>query len=130
MLTQVHREEDESVVHISNYTQLFDVHPLTSVNLDTYIQVTDLRLVQGDTYQVVIIAVDESGGCVETSGSVTVDTTSPLGSQISVGPESDMVSLLYYSHGFSYFYFFNIFSHQLMMSTCCPHDYIPNGSSC
>ena len=90
VLTQVHREEDGSVVHNSNYTQLFDVHPLTSVNL-----VTDLRLVQGKTYQVVIIAVDESGGCVETSDSVTVDTTPPLGSQIGVGPESDMVSRLF-----------------------------------
>ncbi|KAI0215917.1 hypothetical protein LSAT2_032052 [Lamellibrachia satsuma] len=92
----VHREEDGSVVHNSNYTQLFDIHPLTSVNLDTYVQVTDLRLVQGKTYQVVIIAVDESGGCVETSDSVTVDTTPPLGSQIGVGPESDM-KLLYAS---------------------------------
>ena len=95
VLTQVHREEDGSVIHNSNYTQLFDVHPLTSVNLDTYVQVTDLRLVQGNTYQVVIIAVDESGGCVETSDSVTVDTTPPLGRQIGVGPENDMVSQLF-----------------------------------
>ncbi|KAI0235602.1 hypothetical protein LSAT2_013879 [Lamellibrachia satsuma] len=92
----VHHEEDGSVVHNSSYTQLFDVHPLTSVNLDTYVQVTDLRLVQGKTYQVVIIAVDESGGCVETSDSVTVDTTPPLGSQIGVGPDNDM-KLLYAS---------------------------------
>ena len=50
---------------------------------------------QGKTYQVVIIAVDESGGCVEASDSVTVDTTPPLGNQIGVGPDNDMVSRLF-----------------------------------
>ena len=91
-LTQVHHETDHSATDSSGRFQVFDVHPLTNVGLDTYVQLTDLTLVQGATYQVMVIAVDESGVCVETVALVTVDITPPLGGEIGVGPHTEMVS--------------------------------------
>lgn len=107
MLTQVHLEEDDTAGH----SQVFDVHPLTSVGLDTYVQLTDLSLVHGATYYVMVIAVDESGGCVETSDSVTVDTTPPQSGQIGVGPDTDMVSCFGYQ--FQTFSYSNYFSNLI-----------------
>ena len=82
---------DGSFVQKSNFSHLFDVQPLTSVNLDTSVMKGDLRLVQGETYQVMVIAVDKGGGCVETSGVITVDTTPPQKGHLGVGPEYDLV---------------------------------------
>ena len=95
-LTQVHHETDHTATDSAGRFQVFDVHPLTNVDMDTYVQLTDLKLVQGATYQVMVIAVDESGGCVETVALVTVDTTPPLGGEIGVGPHTEMVSSFYY----------------------------------
>ena len=99
MSTQLQREADGSIIQNTNYSHLFDVHPLTSVNLDTSVIQGGLKLVQGETYHVLVIAVDESGGCVETSGVITVDTTPPQNGHIGVGPEYDLVrhSNNYYS---------------------------------
>ena len=91
MSPQLQQDVDGSAVQNSKYSHLFDVQPLTSVNLDTSVTKSDLRLVQGETYHVIVIAVDESGGCVETSGVVTVDTTPPQIGHIGVGPEYDLV---------------------------------------
>ena len=92
VILQVRTEEDGSVVHNVNYSRLFDVKPLTSVNLDTYIKQTGLNLTQGKAYHVIVIATDEAGGCVDTSGVFTVDTTPPQDGHLGVGPENDMVS--------------------------------------
>ena len=85
-------EEDGSAVHNASYSRLFDVQPLTSVDLDTYVKQTGLNLTQGKAYHVIVIATDEAGGCVYTSGVFTVDTTPPQDGHLGVGPESDMVS--------------------------------------
>ncbi|KAI0217501.1 hypothetical protein LSAT2_030719 [Lamellibrachia satsuma] len=90
----VHKEQYASAVH--NSSHLFDVHPLTGVNLDTYVKESGLNLVQGERYRVVVIATDEAGGCVYTSGVVTVDTTPPLHGHVGVGPEAHL-KLLYSS---------------------------------
>ena len=71
---------------------MFDVQPLTSVDLDSYVKQGGLSLTQGKTYHVVVIATDEAGGCVDTSGVFTVDTTPPEDGHIGVGPERNMVS--------------------------------------
>ena len=89
-------EEDGSFVHNASFGDLFDVQPLTSVDLDTYVTQSGLRLTQGKTYHVVVIATDEAGGCVDTSGVFTVDTTPPEDGHIGVGPERNMVSYVNY----------------------------------
>ena len=50
-----------------------------------------LRLTQGKTYHVVVIATDEAGGCVDTYGVFTIDTTPPEVGHIGVGQERNMV---------------------------------------
>ena len=92
VIVQVRTEGDESVVHNSSYSRLFDVQPLTSVDLDTYVKQTGLNMTQGKAYHVIVIATDEAGGCVDTSGVFTVDTTPPQDGHLGVGPDSDMVS--------------------------------------
>ena len=91
-LLQVHKEQYASAAH--NSSHLFDVHPLTGVNLDTYVKQSGLNLVHGERYRVVVIATDEAGGCVYTSGVVTVDTTPPLDGHVGVGPETHLVSVV------------------------------------
>ena len=75
----------------ANYTHLFDIQPLTSVGLDTDVTKRRLKLVQGQTYHVLVVAVDESGACVETSSAFTVDTTPVLSGQIGIGPDYRLV---------------------------------------
>ena len=82
---------DTSASRDANYTHLFDTQPLTSVSLDTDVTQHGLTLVQGLTYHVLVLAVDESGGCVETSATFTVDTTPPIAGQIGVGPDNGLV---------------------------------------
>lgn len=91
-IPQVQTEEDGSIVQNASYSRLFDVRPLLGVNLDTYVKQSGLSLTQGKTYQVVVIATDEAGGCAVTSGVFTVDTTPPEGGHLGVGPEGYMVS--------------------------------------
>ena len=74
-----------------NYTHLFDIQPLTSVGLDTDVTKHRLKLVQGQTYHVLVVAVDESGACVETSAAFVVDTTPVLSGRIGVGPDYRLV---------------------------------------
>ena len=73
------------------YTHLFDIQPLTSVGLDTDVIKRRLKLVQGQTYHVLVLAADESGACVETSAGFTIDTTPVLSGQIGVGPDYRLV---------------------------------------
>lgn len=91
-MSQVRTEEDGAIVHNANFSHLFDVQPLTSVDLNTYVKQSGLGLTQGKTYHVVVIATDEAGGCVDTSGAFTVDITPPEVGHLGVGPERDMVS--------------------------------------
>ena len=92
VIVQVRTEGDGPVVHNSSYIRLFDVQPLTRVDMDTYVKQTGLNLTQGKAYHVIVIATNEAGGCVYTSGVFTVDTTPPQDGHLGVGPESDMVS--------------------------------------
>ena len=82
---------DGSVDPSANYSQLFDVQPLTRVIQDTYITQGGLNMVHDVTYRVFVMAVDVSGGCVDTSGVVTVDTTPPKTGHIGVGPPTALV---------------------------------------
>ena len=82
---------DKLATRDANYTHLFDTQPLTSVGLDTDVTQHGLKLVQGHTYHVLVLAADESGGCVETSAAFTVDITLPVAGQIEVGPDSGLV---------------------------------------
>ena len=92
-VAQVHSGNNESSSQDTDH--LFDVHPLTGVNLDTFAKQGGLKLVQGERYQVVVIATNEAGGCIDASAIVTVDTTAPQDGQIYVGPDSQSVSIYY-----------------------------------
>ena len=91
IFSQVHNGNNESSSQDTD--QLFDVHPLTGVNLDTFAKQGGLNLMQGESYQVVVIATNEAGGCVDASAIVKVDTTAPQDGQIYVGPDSQSVSI-------------------------------------
>ena len=101
-MNSIHNQYTVSQVHHSGNNesssqdtdQLFDVHPLTGVNLDTFAKQGGLSLVQGERYQVVVIATNEAGGCIDSSSIVTVDTTAPEDGQIYVGPDSQSVSIM------------------------------------
>lgn len=58
-----------------------------------------LSLVQGASYNVLVMASDESGGCAQVVGSFTVDTTPPVEGNVTIGERTTMVSqsFIYYS---------------------------------
>ena len=93
-IAQLDKGDKKSAIRDANFTNLFDVQPLTRVGLDTYVTHRGLTLVQGQTYYVHVVATDESGECVETSSAFTVDTTPPLAGHIGVGPETRLVFYL------------------------------------
>ena len=62
------------------------------VNLDTAIEPSSLQLMDGGTYQVVVMAIDESGICSLAKAVTTVDVTPPIEGKLTVGPEFDMVN--------------------------------------
>ena len=91
MSTQLHYTVVDPTTPDVNSSHIFNVHPLTSVSLDTYVKLHALSLTQGDSYRVTVIAVDEAGGCMKTSGVFTVDTTPPEDGRIGVGPDTNSV---------------------------------------
>ena len=64
---------------------LFDVKPLTTVNLDQYVNLGDMVLGHGKSYYPTVIAEDESGMCMLVTGpAVTIDVTPPATGMIYV----------------------------------------------
>ena len=63
---------------------------------DTAVEARDLTLTTGQHYQVMVLAMDESGGCAMVTGDFTVDTTPPTEGSMCVGDgtHSKMVGIL------------------------------------
>ena len=91
MVAQI--EVDGNTVEISeNFTSMFTAYPLTSVGVDTFIDLTGLSLQQGATYTAAVVALDESGTCAMVDKGFSIDTTPPTEGRIGVGPDLGLVS--------------------------------------
>ena len=81
-----------NTVHIfENLTAIFDIHPLTGVGLDTFVDWFGLTLKQNGSYTALVIAVDESGTCATVAHTFRVDTSPPEEGRIGVGPIFELV---------------------------------------
>ena len=78
-----------------NYTNFFNVIPLTNVEQNTLVNHETLSLTHYRSYQVVVMATDESGTCALTSDITTLDLSPPVEGTIEIEPEFHMVCIFF-----------------------------------
>ena len=73
--------------------EIFTVHGLTVSVDDTVVTLDDLSLEHSRSYQIVVIATDQTGGCSAAHTMFTVDTTPPLEGQLITGHDFGQVRI-------------------------------------
>ena len=70
---------------------MFDIRDLTLIRQDTFVRVENVSMEQGQAYHAVVIATDQSGGCMLEHANFSVDATPPLEGKLAIGADYGQV---------------------------------------
>ena len=85
-------QDPSSKIMISgNHSHMFDIRDLTLIRQDTFVRVENVSMEQGQTYHAVVIATDQSGGCMLEHANFSVDATPPVEGNLAIGADYGQV---------------------------------------
>ena len=78
-----------------NYESEFEVFGFSNVDMDTVAMALNLELKHGMKYYVTLRVIDQSNKCIisQSSNPTLIDTTAPVGHNITIGPEESRINL-------------------------------------